>query len=79
MVRQGIVELTLRDGRTLRHHTQQVRGTAENPMTREEVEEKCFALLAPVTGRKRARDLIEAVWGIERVRDVRSLRGLLRA
>ena len=48
--RQGIVELTLRDGRALRHHTKAVRGTHENPMTREEVDEKCLPLL-----RRRAR------------------------
>src|SRR5215510_3443647 len=43
--RQGIVELTLRDGRELRHHTREVRGTAANPMNREEVDEKCLPLL----------------------------------
>ncbi|MGZ9130628.1 MAG: MmgE/PrpD family protein, partial [Candidatus Binatia bacterium] len=30
--RHGIVELSLRDGRKLRHHTKAVRRTAENPM-----------------------------------------------
>jgi 2-methylcitrate dehydratase PrpD len=78
-VRQGIVELTLRDGRVLRHHTKQVRGTAENPMTRDEVSEKCYGLFAPVLGPKPAGHLIETIWGIERVRDVRSLRPLLHA
>ena len=76
--RQGIVELTLRDGRTLRHHTKAVRGTAENRMTREEVDEKCLPLLAGVLGKQRARRLVDAVWSIERVRDVRALRPLLR-
>ena len=38
--RQGIVELRLKDGRELRHHTKAVRGTAQNPMTRAEVDEK---------------------------------------
>ena len=77
--RQGIVELTLRDGRTLRHHTKAVRGTSENPMTREEVDEKCYPLLEPVLGGRRARGLIDAVWSLERVRDVRTLRPLLKA
>src|SRR5687768_10238412 len=76
--RQGIVELKLRDGRELRHHTTAVRGTAENRMTREEVDEKCFPLLAGVLGRKRARGVIDAVWRIERVGNVRALRPLLR-
>src|SRR5207245_3569767 len=36
--RQGIVEVVLRNGTTLRHHMKAVRGTAENRMTRAEVE-----------------------------------------
>src|SRR5690349_10540217 len=44
--RQGIVEITMKDGRSLRHHTKAVRGTAENPMTRAEVDEKAYHLLA---------------------------------
>jgi 2-methylcitrate dehydratase PrpD len=75
--RQGIVELKLRDGRELRHHTQEVRGTAANPMNREEVDEKCLPLLASVFGKPRARRLIDTVWRIEAVRDVRTLRPLL--
>ncbi|MGH8513080.1 MAG: MmgE/PrpD family protein, partial [Gammaproteobacteria bacterium] len=57
--RQAIVEITLRDGRTLRHHTVAVRGTAENPMTRAEVDAKSYDLLAPVTGKARARKLCD--------------------
>jgi 2-methylcitrate dehydratase PrpD len=77
--RQGIVEISLRDGRRLRHHTEAVRGSAENPMARSEVDEKCYDLMAPVIGRARARKLCDAVWQLDRVRDLRSLRSLLRA
>ena len=77
--RQGIVEITLRDGRELRHHTKDVRGSAENPMTRSEVDEKSYDLIAPVLGSIRARRLCNAVWQLERVRDARALRPLLRA
>src|SRR6185295_1199363 len=55
--RQGIVEITLRDGRVIKHHTKAVRGTAENPMTRTEVDAKSYDLLAPVIGKARARKL----------------------
>ena len=65
--RQAIVEVTLRDGRVLSHHTKDVRGTAQNPMTREEVGEKAFDLCAPTLGKKRARDLVDTVWRIELV------------
>lgn len=77
--RQGIVELTLRDGRVLRHHTPDVRGTPKNPMPRDEVEEKCFLLCAPVIGKKRACELVNTIWNVEGVNNVRELRRLLRA
>ncbi|HYC44147.1 MAG TPA: MmgE/PrpD family protein [Burkholderiales bacterium] len=77
--RQGIVELTLKNGRELRHHVKAVRGTSDNPMTRAEVDEKCFHLLAPILGKKRARLLCDTVWTIEDVSSMRALRPLLRA
>jgi 2-methylcitrate dehydratase PrpD len=77
--RQGIVELTLKDGRELRNHVKAVRGTTHNPMTRAEVDEKCFHLMAPILGKSRARRLCDAVWDLERVSNVRSLRPLLSA
>jgi len=76
--RQGIVELELADGRRLRHHTRAVRGTPDNPMTRAEVDAKSCDLLAPAIGRGRARKLCDAVWNLDGIDDVRSLRPLLR-
>jgi 2-methylcitrate dehydratase PrpD len=77
--REGIVELRLCGGRELRHHTRAVRGTAENPMTRAEVDAKSYDLIAPVTGRARARKLCDAVWALEKMDDMCKLRLLLRA
>jgi 2-methylcitrate dehydratase PrpD len=77
--RHGIVEITLKDGRQLRHHTKAVRGTAKNPMTHEEVDEKCYHLMAPVLGAKRARRLCDTVWKLDGVKDVRALRPLLQS
>jgi 2-methylcitrate dehydratase PrpD len=77
--RQGIVEIKLKNGRELRHHTRAVRGTAQNPMTRAEVDEKAFHLLAPILGKARARKLCDAVWSLERVSSMRKLRPLLVA
>jgi 2-methylcitrate dehydratase PrpD len=76
--RQGIVEISLRNGRQLRHHTRAVRGTAENPMTRAEVDEKSYDLMARVIGKTRARKLCDTVWKLEKVRNIRGLRPLLR-
>ena len=77
--RQGIVEITLKDGRRLRHHTTAVRGTSDNPMTRREVDTKSHDLLAPILGKARARRLCDAVWALDKLKDVRKLRALLVA
>ena len=75
----ALVEITTRDGRVLRHHTTAVRGTAANPMTRPYVDTKCFDLMTPVLGKTRARKLIDTVWNIDKVTDMRGLRPLLQA
>ncbi len=75
---QAIAEIVTRDGRKLRHHTREVRGTATNPMTREDISAKSRALLVPVMGKRRAEALIKAVLEIDRLRDVRMLRRLLQ-
>jgi 2-methylcitrate dehydratase PrpD len=76
--RQGIVEIRLRDGRTLRHHSKAVRGTAENPMSRAEVDAKGYDLIAPVIGKLRARRLCDSIWSLEGVKDIRKLRPFLQ-
>jgi 2-methylcitrate dehydratase PrpD len=75
---QAIVEIETRRGERLRHHTKAVRGTATNPMSREEVEVKSRDLLVPVLGARRATRLIERVWTMEQMTDVRGLRPLLQ-
>ena len=55
--RQRIVEVTIQSGETFREHVESVRGTPENPMSTEEVEEKAMHLMAPVLGRGPARDV----------------------
>ena len=77
--RQGIVEIRLRNGRELKHHTRAVRGTSDNPMARDEVDFKSHDLLAPVLGKDRARKLCDTIWNIEKLVDARNLRPLLQA
>ena len=76
---QAIVEITTRRGDELRNHTKAVRGSATNPMTREDVAAKARGLLAPTLGASGARRLINAVWTIEEMTDLRQLHSLLRA
>lgn len=77
--RQGILELKLKNGKTLHKHVKAVLGTAQNPMTRAQVDEKCYHLMAPILGTSRARKLCDAVWSLEKVGNVTKLRSLLTA
>ena len=72
--RQGIVELTLRDGHASAPHNQAVRGTAEIRGPTGGVDREGLPLLAGVLGKSAHGGLMDAVWGIERVRNVRTLR-----
>jgi hypothetical protein len=47
-------------------------------MTRAEVDDKCLPLMAPVLGRRRARTLLEKIWNLDEVDDIRRLRRLLQ-
>jgi 2-methylcitrate dehydratase PrpD len=76
--RQAIVEVTLSDGSRLTERVEAVRGTAANPMNREEVVRKCRDLMAPVLGAVNADRLIQTVLTLEGTRDIRSLRPLLQ-
>ncbi|MEL0106502.1 MAG: MmgE/PrpD family protein [Rhodospirillales bacterium] len=77
--RQGIVSVTPKGGKKVTSHTKAVRGTADNPMTRDEVETKAYDLIAPILGKKRSKNLITKIWGLEKVKNVRKLRELLTA
>jgi 2-methylcitrate dehydratase PrpD len=72
--RQAIVEIDLQDGRRLSHRTRAVRGTADNPMTQDEVEAKALDLLAGVLGVHKAKKLVETCRTIEYVQDMCELR-----
>ena len=54
--RQAIVEITMNDGTKYSDHVADVRGTVDNPMTREEVVQKCRDLVEPVLGKASCTD-----------------------
>jgi 2-methylcitrate dehydratase PrpD len=74
---QGLVEITLKDGRPVREHVINCRGRPENPMSPEEVERKAAWLMEPVLGKKNVDQIIELIRGIERVSSVRDLTKIL--
>ncbi len=77
-VRVAIVEVTLNDGTRLSERVEHVRGTPENPMTRDEVVAKARELMTPVLGAATCSNLIERVLALDTVKDVRELRPLLQ-
>jgi 2-methylcitrate dehydratase PrpD len=76
--REAIVELTLADGTQLNEWVRDVRGTAENPMTRDEVADKARDLIAPVLGTATCSTLISKLLALETLRDIRELRPALQ-
>ena len=72
------MEVTLADGTKLREHTTAVRGTAANPMTRDEVVAKCRDLITPVLGASTTARLITRVLDLENLKSVGELRPLLQ-
>jgi 2-methylcitrate dehydratase PrpD len=76
--REAIVELTLADGTLLSEWVRDVRGTAENPMTREEVVAKAQSLITPVLGEAACSTLVGKVLALESIKDIRELRTALQ-
>src|SRR5215468_9028873 len=57
--RVAVVEITLNDGTRLREENDTVRGTPENPMTKDEIVDKARDLIVPVLGAEKCAKLIE--------------------
>jgi 2-methylcitrate dehydratase PrpD len=76
--RQAIVEITLNNGTVLSERVTDVRGTVDNPMTREEVIQKTRDLVEPVLGKENCNNLVDKIMGIEKVKDIRELRSVLQ-
>ena len=76
--RVAIVEVKLTDGTQLSERVDAVRGTVQNPMSREEVVDKARDLIAPVLGSANCGSLIDKVMSFEKVKDIRELRPLLQ-
>jgi 2-methylcitrate dehydratase PrpD len=75
--RVALVDVTLLDGTTLSQRVDAVRGTAENPMTREEVVAKAQDLIVPILGSNKSNRLVETILQLERVKDIHELRPLI--
>jgi 2-methylcitrate dehydratase PrpD len=76
--REAIVEVTLTGGERLTERVTAVRGTADNPMTREDVVAKSRDLITPVLGAAVCGKLIDKVFDLENVAKISELRPLLQ-
>jgi 2-methylcitrate dehydratase PrpD len=76
--RVTIDEVELTDGTHLSERITEVRGTVANPMTRTEVIDKARDLIAPVLSRETTERLIEMVYRIETLSDMRALARMLQ-
>nr|WP_294518725.1 MmgE/PrpD family protein [uncultured Rhodopila sp.] len=76
--RQAIVEITLTDGTVLSNRVIAVRGTADNPMSRDEVIQKARDLCEPIIGKQQTDALVERVFTLEKLPNVRDLRRVLQ-
>ena len=77
-IRVAVVEITLTDGTQLSDRVEAVRGTPRNPMPRSEVVDKARDLIAPIVGAATTQKLIDAVFALETLKEIRTLRPLLQ-
>jgi len=71
--RGGLVEVVLKDGRTVSRHTRFPPGTKENPLDTDTLNAKARDLMVPVLGRERSETAIRRMNDLEQVRDVGEL------
>tara|TARA_Y100001970_G_scaffold294315_1_gene450413 strand:- start:12030 stop:13412 length:1383 start_codon:yes stop_codon:yes gene_type:complete len=76
--RQGVVEFNHTNGEKFRNHVVVVKGAMEDPLSTEEVETKERPLLEMVIGKDKTDQLIDTIWNLESLGNVRDLRELLR-
>jgi len=75
---QPLVVVVLADGTRLSEDVVAVLGTANNPMTRDQVITKCRDLMTPVVGGPASGALIERILNLEDLKNIRGLRPLLQ-
>src|SRR5215469_41466 len=77
-LRVAIVDVTLAGGSHLTQRVDNVRGAPENPMTRDDIIAKASDLITPILGSAKCSQLIEKIFHLEGVKDIRELRPLLQ-
>ena len=71
---RALVTISMADQHNFTHRATAVRGTPDNPMNDEEINAKAMDLMASVLGEARSRELIDVIWNIEKIGNIRELR-----
>jgi 2-methylcitrate dehydratase PrpD len=71
-----VMEIHLKNGEILRGETMAAKGSFENPLNVVEENEKALDLIAPILGKKRSLELLNSLWNIEKIKDLKLLRPL---
>jgi 2-methylcitrate dehydratase PrpD len=74
----AVVTLTLRDGRSYTQTVTHAAGAPENPMTDAHLERKFRSLAGETLPRRRVERLLERLWELEKVADIREVVALTR-
>lgn len=75
--RSALVEVTLKNGRTVNHFTKFAPGSRENPLSTDGLNTKVRDLIQPVLGDECTEQLVQRVSTLEEVANIRDLRPLL--
>jgi 2-methylcitrate dehydratase PrpD len=75
---EAYVTIMLKDGRSVSTHVKHASGSPENPLTNDQLAEKFDAIVRPILGPDRARQLFEAAWSLDEAPGVADLLRLTR-
>lgn len=75
----AVVDVILKNGTHYTQRVDAVRGTVKNPMSHQEIAEKAADLMGPFLGGDKTGRLIEAIFRLEKLDDIRKLRPLLQS
>jgi 2-methylcitrate dehydratase PrpD len=73
------VTIKLKNGNVYKKQVDAAKGTLQNPLTKDELVDKFRQLAATVVSAEHAEEIIDAVYGLERIDDINKLGRLLVA
>jgi 2-methylcitrate dehydratase PrpD len=72
-----VMEVHLKNGKVIHGQTMAAKGSFENPLNISEEREKALDLMAPILGKLRAEELMDTLWNIEKIKNIKNLQKLI--